>query len=185
MTNILEQMASGEISVMESLENTDPVTENDMASVLAAAMEETCSEEEKDELIEQVNNGLLTLSPVEERTIVKLDKKAKKQQAYKVALYKAAAEMNIKEFRQLKTLWAAENELELRIEKKCHNRAKQIMRETAKQHKDSPIKQFKKGSDSITRSQARTKKALSGTVKMNNGTQNQARQVAKRYGNMK
>lgn len=180
MLSILEQLATGEVSV-EGVMDTEPVAEGTMAAVLTAALEDTCTEEELDELFEQASNGTITLTPVEERSIVKLDKKAKKQQAYKVALYKAAHEMNLKEFKQLKTLWAAEKELDLIIERKAHNRANQIMRETAKNHKESPIAKIKKAVDNITRSQERTKKALSGTVKMNHGTQNRAAQIARRF----
>lgn len=180
MVSILEQLASGAVSI-EGVMDTEPVTEGAMAAVLAAALEDTCAEEELDELSEQASSGTLTLTPVEERSIVKLDKKAKKQQAYKVALYKAAQEMNLKEFKQLKTLWAAEKELDLVIERKAHNRANQIMRETAKKHKESPIGKIKRAVDNITRSQERTKKALSGTVKMNHGTQNKASQIARKF----
>lgn len=176
--SVLSQIAEGTIAVAESCENFEPVSESTMSAVLAAALEESCNEEELDELAEQANNNLVTLSPVEERSIVKLDKKAKKQHAYRVALYKAAAEMNIKEFKQLKTLWQAEKELDRRIERRCHQRALQIMRETARQHKDSPTPKIKRAADSITRSQKKTQQALSGTVKMNARTQSQARQIA-------
>lgn len=182
MDDILGQLASGEMTVMESCEDMDPVSENAIASVLAAALEDACNEEELDELTEQAYAGTITLTPVEERSIVKLDKKAKKQQAYKVALYKAADEMNLKQFKQLKTLWAAERELDLIIERKCHTRALQIMRESAKKHKDSPIAKIKKAADNITRSQARTKKALSGTVRADHKTQAQAKQTARKLG---
>lgn len=178
----LEQLANGEVSVMESYDDTEPVTENTIAAVLAMALEETCNEEELDELVEQANSNLLVLTPVEERSIVKLDKKAKKQQAYKVALYKAADEKNLKEFKQLKTLWAAERELDAIIERKCHARAKQIMNEMMRKSKESSTPKIKKAGDSITRSQARTKKALSGMVKADHKTQAQAKKIGNKFG---
>lgn len=179
--SVLDQMVSGDVYVAESYENNEPVTESAMSAVLAAALEETCNEEELAELKEQADQGLVTLTPVEERSIVKLDRKAKKQHAYRVALYKAAAEMNLKEFKQLKTLWKAEKELDRRIEKRCHNRAKQIMKETAKKHASSPTPKIKKAADSITRSQKKTQQALSGTVKLNAKNQNAAKAIAKKY----
>lgn len=182
MSSILEQLISGEAVVVENAENMEPVSEEAIANVTAAALLEAYGEAEIDELIESANNGTVEFSPVEERTIVKLDKKAKKQKAYKMAVYQAAREMKLKEYNQIKTLWEAERELDARIEKKCHNRALQIMRESAKKQKESPVTKIKNiGHDLLTRSQKKTQNALKGTVKMNSNVQNKAKQVANKY----
>ena len=87
--SVLNQIAAG--AVVESVE-PEFVSESDMATLLAFALEEVCNDEEIEELKESADSGAVVFTPVEERSIVKLDKKAKKQQTYKVALYQVAKE---------------------------------------------------------------------------------------------
>lgn len=163
--SILDRIASGNM-VVESVE-PEYVSESDMATLMAIALEEVCNEEELEELKESMEAGTI-LTPVEERSIVKLDNKAKKQQAYKAALYMVAKENKDANYEKLVTLWKAERELEARIEKRWHSKAtsrmKQLVKEASKSKSDTVKKISNKG-DRLTRSQKMTQKALKGVPK--------------------
>lgn len=166
--SVLDQIAAG--AVVESVE-PEFVSESDIATLLAFALEETCSDEEIEELKESANYGNLTA--VEERTIVKLDKKAKKQKTYKAALYQVAKENNDPNYERLVTLWKSERILELRLEKKWHAKAVTRMKEMMKassSSKNDTIKKVSNNGDHLTRSQKMTQKALTSNNKMDSQT---------------
>lgn len=178
--SILNQLASGQGEVMESIEPV-VVSESDMAALLTAALEDACSDEELEELSESVNTGGVTLTPVEERSIVKLDKKAKKQKLYRLALYQVAKDANDPFYEKLVTCWEAERMLEDRIEKKYHVKAVARMKEMIKASKDSKHPKIKKAhdkADKLTKSQKQTQRALSGTNKLNQATINKTKAIA-------
>ena len=163
--SVLNQIAAG--AVVESVE-PEFVSESDMATLLAFALEEVCNDEEIEELKESADSGAVVFTPVEERSIVKLDKKAKKQQTYKVALYQVAKENNDPNYDKLVTLWKAERELEARLEKRWHSKAvsrmKQMANEASKS-KSNAVKKIASKGDGLTRSQKMTQKALKGVPK--------------------
>lgn len=181
--SILKQLASGQGSVMEELEPV-VVSESDMATLLAAALEDACSEDELDELSEGVRSGEITnLTPVEERSIVKLDKKAKKQKLYKMALYQVAKDANDPYYAKLVTCWQAERMLDDKLEKKYRMKAiarmKEMMKE-AKNSKNDKVKKAHSRADGLTRSQRQTQRALSGATKYDQSTVNKTKQIASR-----
>lgn len=177
--SILNQLASGQTTVLESVE-PEIVSESDMACLITAALEDTCTDEELDELVESVKAGTLVLTPVEERSIVKLDKKAKKEQAYRVALYQVAREHDDANYKQLVTLWKAEKVLTAKIEKKYHSKAVSRMKQSAKEAKNSKSDKVKKAgqrTDALTKSQRMTQRALSGNVKMDPKVKSQTNSI--------
>ena len=177
--SILTQLASGDSSVLESME-PEVVSESDMASLLAIALEDTCTDEELEELSEAVRVGKIELTPVEERSIVKLDKKAKKERAYRLALYQVAKEANDQNYAKLKTLWKAEKVLIAKLEKKYHSKAVSRMKQMAKETQNSKSDKVRKASgatDKLTKSQRMTQRALSGGVKIDSKTNSQANAI--------
>ena len=180
--SVLNQIAAG--TVVESVE-PEFVSESDMATLLAFALEEVCNEEEIEELKESADSGAVMFTPVEERTIVKLDKKAKKQQTYKVALYQVAKENNDPNYDKLVTLWKAERELELRLEKRWHSKATSRMKQMASEASKSKSNTVKKAAtkgDGLTRSQKMTQKALSGSVQKDTKNNAKANSIVKKLG---
>lgn len=167
--SILNELAQGGTIVEES---TGPefVSEMDMSDLLVMALVETCADEELEELKESFQSGVIQFTPVEERSIVKLDKKAKKEKTYRLALYQVAKEHGDKNYEKLVTLWKAEAILVRNIEKRWHSKAMSRMKEMMKQSNQSKSPTVKKSGDILTRSQLKTKKALSGTAKMDSKT---------------
>lgn len=84
----------------------------------------------REELISFLESSMQTNTAVreeilEERSIVKLDKKAKLSKAIKTAVYTIAKEKKDKDFKKLVTLWKMEKVLEKKLEKKYAGPAKQ------------------------------------------------------------
>jgi len=94
-----------------------------VATPLLIAQE--CSSEEIEEFLEStdsdiaVEEGYLT-----EKTIVKLDKQAKKAQLYEVALYTIAREHNDRDYAKLETAWALERKLKERLRRRYDSKAR-------------------------------------------------------------
>lgn len=179
--SILNQLASGQGSVMEEMEPVF-VSESDMAALMTAALEDACSDEELDELSEAVNSGNVTdLTPVEERSIVKLDKKAQKQKLYRLALYQVARDANDPFYQKLVTCWEAERMLDDKLEKKYRMKAIAKMKEmqkAAKASKNGKIKKAGAKADGLTKSQKQTQRALSGGTKYDQNKVNKAKAIA-------
>lgn len=167
--SILNTLAKGGTIVEESTE-PEFVSEQDMSNLMAIVLEETCTDEELEELKEAFTNGVIQFTPVEERSIVKLDKKAKKEKAYRLALYQVAKENNDKNYEKLVTLWKAEKILEQKIERRWHTKAQARMKEMIKQSSQSKSPTVKKSGDILTKSQKKTQRALNGSVKMDSKT---------------
>lgn len=167
--SILNTLANGGTIVEES---TGPefVSEQDMSNLMAVVLEETCTDDELEELKEAFTNGTIQFTPVEERSIVRLDKKAKKEKAYRLALYQVAKENGDKNYEKLVTLWKAEKILEQKIERRWHTKAQARMKEMLKQSSQSKSPTVKKSGDILTKSQKKTQKALNGTMKLDSKT---------------
>ena len=143
----------------------ESVSEEALAQIIAVALESTCTEEELEDLGDEGEGAVtegVTFAPVLERSIVKLDKAAKKQRAYKMAILQVAKEMELKEYKQWCTIRKMDAILMRRMEKRCATKAKAYMREAAKKAKESPKNPFKKAANALTRSQRNTQKAMSG-----------------------
>lgn len=109
-------------SVEEQNSNFIPeeMSAEDSALIVEAALCENLSKEELEGFLENaeavsesINSEILL-----ERSIVKLDKKAKLSQAQKVAIFTVAREKKDPKFKKLVTLWKIEKKLENYLEKK-------------------------------------------------------------------
>ena len=84
-----------------------------------------------DELKQFVEEGA-KLGVVTERNIVRLDKKAKQEQAYRVAILQCAAEANNPKYKKLRTLWKMEAKLYSELERQYRGKAKARAKEAVK-----------------------------------------------------
>lgn len=87
--------------------------------------------ENADAVREAVDNGILL-----ERTIVRLDKKAKLSKARKMAIFTIAKEKNDPNFKKLLTVWKMERYLEAVLEKKYGNEAMRRAKKHVNRKKD-------------------------------------------------
>lgn len=88
--------------------------------------------------------ALKDMNILEERTIVKLDKKAKLNRAFKAAVFTIARERNDRDFKKLLTLWRMERVLEDKLMKKystsAMKRAKDSLRNVAKSGNSAKVR---------------------------------------------
>lgn len=122
------------------------------AAIIESAMYDLLTESELEdfvcssyETVNAVREGVLL-----EKSIVRLDKKARYQNYYKAAIFTIAKEKGDRDMKKLMTLWKAERVLEAKLEKKYANeakkRAKQAMAD-AKKSKSNIIARIAKKSD--------------------------------------
>lgn len=164
----------------------EQVSDETISQIITVALESSCSEEEIDDLEESYSTeGIVTesveVAPVLERSIVKLDKKAKKQQAYKMAILHVAKDMGLKEYKQWCTLRKMDIILLRIMEKRCAAKAKAYMREAAKKADKGKKPQFKKAANSLTRSQRNTVKAMDGNHVIPSGLKSSASRVINKF----
>lgn len=126
----------------------DNVTEN-TALIIECAILDTFSSEEIESLTENtydlgkaVNEDILV-----ERSIVRLDKEAKKNRAQKMAIFQIAKEKGDRDFKKLLTLWKLERFIEKKLEKRYSAQAKQLAKEALKKSKMSKSKAVGKAVD--------------------------------------
>lgn len=111
-----------------------------MESLYLAILTEGLSPEEMDELVTESANfeGVFEA----QKNIVRLNKQAKLNRAYKTAVLQCAAEDKRKEYKKLRTLWKMEaalfKKLERQYKNKALSRAKVAVKELAKK-KSNPI----------------------------------------------
>ena len=82
-----------------------------------------------------------------ERSIVRLDKEAKKSRAYKMAIFQVAKEKKDRDFKKLMTLWKLERFIEEKLEKRYAAQAKQLAKESMKKAKNTKSKVVGKAVD--------------------------------------
>lgn len=126
------------------------ISESDMVDLMTVAMMEGCSTTEVDEMIEEAGCKKSTsessddLEVLEERSIVKLDKNAKKNHAYSMATLQIAKEENLKEYFKLRKLWKLEavlmKKIEKRVKSKAERRAKELFKSMTKSKKPAVAK---------------------------------------------
>ena len=118
--------------------DTEVISTESQAYIMEAAMLENLSQEEISAFLENstevtsaVNENILM-----EKTIVRLDKKAKLSKAHKMAIFTIAKEKNDPKYKKLVTVWKMERFLEAYLAKKYGNaalrRAKETMRNSSK-----------------------------------------------------
>ena len=112
------------------------------ALIIECAILDTFSNEEIESLTENtydlgkaINEDILV-----ERSIVRLDKEAKKNKAYKMAIFQVAKEKGDRDFKKLLTLWKLERFLENKLEKRYSAQAKQLAKQAMKKAKTTKSK---------------------------------------------
>ena len=112
------------------------------ALLVECAILDTFSNEEIESLTENtydlgkaVNEDILV-----ERSIVRLDKEAKKNKAYKMAIFQVAKEKGDRDFKKLLTLWKLERFIEKKLEKRYSAQAKQLAKQAMKKSKNTKSK---------------------------------------------
>ena len=162
-----------QIKDMQILENaTDTanciaISNDDLSTLMAVYISESVGLEGTDEILDEpgdvTESTYSGYDDVMERTIVKLDKRAKKNQAYKVALYAVAREADDPDYKRLVTLWQMEKYITRKLEKKYGVKAKAYMREMkrkgAEKNKESKNPVIKKMTNVFTHSERETQKA--------------------------
>ena len=147
-----------ESNVLESADDSiamEAVSDEDMAQLLAVSIQESLSPDELTEFVaemQQCNN----LDYVEERTIVKLDKKAKKTRNYKMAILQCAKEGEDPNYKKICTLWKMERFLMRLMEKKWMTKAKSRAKTMGKTVHESEAGPLKKIAPKLTRAQRDT-----------------------------
>lgn len=89
------------------------VSESAMSDLVATIIQENATEHE---LLEILEEGAIT-DVLLERSIVKLDKKAKKSKAYELAKLQLAKEDNSRDWKKLVTLWKMEKVIKNKFDK--------------------------------------------------------------------
>lgn len=176
MSMLYQQLADAEIlESMADSANCVTISDEDLSTLFAVQILESYGEEGVDEVLgddddddavsESVNGPV---DAVMERTIVKLDKRAKKNKAYKTALYTVARDADDRDYKQLVTLWKMEKFLTRKIEKKYANKARARMKEmkraaAAKSKNKSifgaPARAVKAMTNAFTKSEKESQKA--------------------------
>lgn len=122
----------------------DNMSDDDLATLESLMLEQLLLESAVDNLITE-SMETEGLTPVEEASIVKLDKQAKKNRDYKFAILRCAREKGDKKVKQLMTLWKMEAFLMRGLEKTYGNRAKSMMKKTASEAKKHTKTETSKG----------------------------------------
>lgn len=101
------------------------ISQDDAMLVAEAALCDVLSNAELAELTEaaDVCRELVEMGVVTEKSIVRLDKKAKISRAYKTAIFTIAREKKDPLFKKLVTTWRIERTLEAKLMKKYHTEA--------------------------------------------------------------
>ena len=127
---------NSENGVMES--SNEEMSSYARSAILECAILESCTASEIDDFVANPDDtaNAVTEGVLLEKTIVRLDKKARLQNYYKAAIFTIAKEKNDRDFKKLMTVWKTERVLEAKLEKKYKNeamrRAKQAMKDAKK-----------------------------------------------------
>lgn len=134
-------MSLGSFSMITG--NDDPITlsESVLTSILTAMLEDTFTE---DDIAEALTENYDYEDIALEKSIVKLDKKAKKTRAYRVALMQVAKQEDPKNYEKMKSLRTMINFIWAKWERKYDAKAKAYMRASQKKLKTSSSPTAKK-----------------------------------------
>lgn len=145
------------------------ISEAAMEGMFVSILSETLNPEELEEFVSESANyeGVIEAK----KNIVKLNKEAKLQRAYKTAILQCAAEDGRKEYKKLRTLWKMEAALYKKLERiyknKAMARAKKAVKELQKKQRgNNPAEAV--GKAAARASKAIDKKLLGGTDKLLN-----------------
>lgn len=149
-TNTNSQFAPNSDSVMEAF-SPEIMSKEDELLILEGALLDGLSDEELDAIYENANEYEAAFEsfigsefePVMEKSIVKLDKKAKISRAHKLGIYSVAKEKKDPKFKKLVTLWKLVAKLERYLTQKYYaeglRRAKKSIA-NASNNKNSKVK---------------------------------------------
>ena len=145
--------------------DADPgfISDAAMESLYLAIVSEGLNPDELEEFVSESSNyeGVFEA----QKNIVRLNKQAKLNRAYKTAILQCAAEDKRKEYKKLRTLWKMEAALFKKLERNYKNkalaRAKQAVKNLAKK-KSNPV------ADAAGRVGKKIEKAVGGTNKLLN-----------------
>lgn len=176
MSNLTNLMNGGEIAVAEATE-FESITEAQMVQLIEMAIQDIAVEEMMESLSADdalLMEGVLPEDAVVmEKTIVRMDKAAKKQKAYKLAILQCAKDDDNKDYKKLETLWKMQKYLMRRLEKRYATKAKSRMHQASKKTGNNKLGAKLKvhlginsSKPKLTRSQRETQKALAGDTKI-------------------
>lgn len=160
--------SAGDMALLETM------SDEDLSQLLAITLEDTFGPEELERFVAEMAVAD-NVNYVEERTIVKLDRKAKKHRNYKVAILQCAKDGNDPNYKKLCTLWKMERFLMRKLEKKWGTKAKGRMRTMEEKAKESKAEPMKKVAHIMTRFErdshkAKTIGAVPGALKAETNT---------------
>jgi hypothetical protein len=120
---------------------SDAISTEAMSCIFEAAIRENCTPEEIADFVADPNatSDAVLEGVLLEKNIVRLDKKAKLQNAYKTAIFTVAKEHNDRDYKKLVTVWKMERALEAKLEKKYKNEAMKRAKEMVKKSKLSKV----------------------------------------------
>lgn len=182
-------MQNGGVNVAEAVEY-ESITESQMSQIMQIALEDVAVEEMQENMSVEESSLLEGVLPedavVMEKTIVRMDKAAKKQRSYKLAILQCAKDDNNKDYKKLETLWKLEKYLMRRLEKKYAARARSRMKQTSKKASNTglgaKIKKKLTSGPKLTRSQKETQKALAGNNKIPSNIKSQFNSISNQIG---
>ena len=189
MSNLSNLMQNGGVNVAEAVEY-ESITESQMSQIMQIALEDVAVEEMQENMSVEESSLLEGVLPedavVMEKTIVRMDKAAKKQRSYKLAILQCAKDDNNKDYKKLETLWKLEKYLMRRLEKKYAARARSRMNQTSKKASNTglgaKIKKKLTSGPKLTRSQKETQKALAGNNKIPSNIKSQFNSISNQIG---
>lgn len=141
---------NGETSI---LENTQ-LSPEDESLIIESALMEGLSNEELESFLEssaEVNDAL-RMDIVQEKSIVRLDKKAKLNRAYMTAIFAVAKRKKDKKFKKLQTLWKMEAMLEKDLIKRHGSEAMREAKKAMQTASKSNSKLVKKAVNNVKKS---------------------------------
>lgn len=138
----------------------ESMSDEDLSQLMAVTLEEMLGSDGIEEFVAEMAN-VPGLNYVEERTIVKLDRTAKKTRNYKMAILQCAKEGNDPNYKKQCTLWKMERFLMRKMEKKWGTKAKARMRTMGEKAKGSKAEPIRKIAPQMTRAQRDTAKSHS------------------------
>jgi sensor histidine kinase regulating citrate/malate metabolism len=120
---------------------SDAISTEAMSCIFEAAIRENCTPEEIADFVADSNatSDAVLEGVLLEKNIVRLDKKAKLQNAYKTAIFTVAKEDNDRDYKKLVTVWKMERALEAKLEKKYKNEGMKRAKEMLKKSKLSKV----------------------------------------------
>ena len=167
MFNVNGTIDNSNVSEEPTMESTALINE--------AILMEGLNVDELEELLESAHelNDLIDNEVVMERSVIRLDEKAKLSQAYMASLFTIAREKGDKQFKKLMTVWRIERNIEEYLKKRygveATRRAKQL-RNTARASKSNLMKKAStKASSQLGNKFKKTHKKISGTSISFNG----------------